>query len=110
IWAVGDLVSQTLVLHWDGSSWSIVPSPSPGSSNYLRGVAAVSSNDVWAVGDYSGGTLVLHWNGAKWSIVPSPGTAQLKRVAVVAANDVWAVGNYYNNGVQTQIEHWDGSS
>src|SRR5689334_20493178 len=56
--------------------WSVVPSPSPGTSeDLLNGVAAVSSTDVWAVGDYYNGnsallTLVEHWDGASWSVVP----------------------------------------
>src|SRR5215471_18623491 len=59
--AVGDFqittsagtVFQTLTEHWDGTAWSIVSSPSPGSpgsGSELRGVAAVSATDVWAVG------------------------------------------------------------
>lgn len=47
----------------------IVASPNVGSnSNYLNGVAAVSSNDVWTVGDYSNGggnttqTLTVHYS------------------------------------------------
>src|SRR5207248_7564803 len=57
IWAVGyywddDHISiHTLVEHWDGTAWSIVPSPNPVSGDYsqLHGVAA-SGTDVWAVG------------------------------------------------------------
>src|SRR5206468_9107024 len=84
--------------------WEVVSSPNVGTSdNQLRGVAAVSANDVWAVGDYSNGTghqqtLVEHWNGTAWSVVPSPnvGTGHnvLNGVAAVSANDVWAVGTY----------------
>src|SRR5436189_191180 len=53
-WAVGSYSNtggpaETLTVHWDGSSWSFVPSP-PG---LLNGVAAVSSNDVWAGGSLS---------------------------------------------------------
>src|SRR5204862_547524 len=86
IWAVGG----SLIEHWDGSNWSVVPSPSPsaGYSN-LYGVAAVSANDVWAVG--SSGydpfqTLTEHWNGRSWSVVPSPNPgiySQLNGVAAV---------------------------
>ena len=60
---------QTLVEHWNGSAWSVVPSPNVGGSydNALYGVAAVSANDVWAVGHdgdpITGQTLVEHWNG-----------------------------------------------
>jgi len=63
IWAVGtygdlsmpDPYSLTLVEHWDGSSWSIIPSPSPNpgpvyQENVLAGLAAASSNDIWSVG------------------------------------------------------------
>src|SRR5579859_2645264 len=104
VWAVdfsyNGTLAQTLIEHWDGSSWTIVPSPNVGTgSNFLPGVAAVSSTDVWAVGSSSTGsayqTLTEHWNGSSWSVVPSPnqGTASnaLARLAVVAANDVWAV-------------------
>ena len=60
VWAVGHADSNSgsasLTLHWDGSVWRHVPSPSPGSAgNNLSGVAAVSANDIWAVGEQSGG-------------------------------------------------------
>jgi hypothetical protein len=44
-------VSHTLIEHWNGSAWTIVPSPNVGSgNNSLAAVAARSANDVWAVG------------------------------------------------------------
>ena len=123
IWAVGNsgnnTSSQTLTEHWNGSKWSIVKSPNPGtSSGYLSGVAAVSTSDVWAVGSSfnssSNSTLVEHWNGSKWSIVksPSPGTqgSFLNGVTAVSANNVWAVGDSFNStSSPTLIEHWNGS-
>jgi hypothetical protein len=128
VWAVGtyaDCIScppQTLVEHWNGSAWSVVPSPNRNTSeNYLSGVAAVSANDVWAVGssgsDPNYQTLVEHWDGSNWSVVPSPnpvtGDNYLAGVAAASANNVWAVGSYANkigNAVETLVEHWDGSS
>src|SRR5579864_4028887 len=91
-WAVGffveaanqDRPQKTLIEHWDGTSWIVVPSPNVGGpnsttiSNQLRGVIAVSANDVWAFGDTDAfgpskiTNLVLHWNGQRWAIVPSP--------------------------------------
>ncbi len=121
IWAVGyyDIsgnVGQTLVEHWDGSTWSVAPSPNVGTSgNTLNGVAAVSSSDIWAVGAYNNGSsnLVEHWDGGTWSVVPDPGWPQgcaLFGVAAVSSSDVWAVGERYSGGDrQTHIEHWDGS-
>ena len=93
--------------HWNGTAWSVVPSPSPGTDgNYLNGVAAVSANDVWAVGYYASvagmpdadRALERHsWVSGPPS--PNPGTGTngiLNGVAAVSANDVWAVG--FTNG------------
>jgi hypothetical protein len=73
VWAVGvraqraarGVINRTLIEHWDGSSWRVVPSPNigratyvwrrfdwtPASDNELVSVAAVSADDIWAVGD-----------------------------------------------------------
>src|SRR6266700_8135751 len=57
VWAVGvsynteRTLGPTLIEHWNGSRWSVVPSPNPSSSvNRLNAVALVSPNDGWAVG------------------------------------------------------------
>lgn len=50
IWAVGGNV-PTGTIHFDGTKWSMVPSPNgPYSDNILSGVAVVSAGSVWAVG------------------------------------------------------------
>src|SRR5262252_3381549 len=87
VWAVGTFINlatlsreQTLIVHFDGTAWSIVPSPNQESfDNALFGVAAVSSNSVWAVGCSPcvdvievSGTLIEHWDGTQWTISPSP--------------------------------------
>jgi hypothetical protein len=85
VWAVGQnlnsstLASQgTLIEHWNGTAWSVVPSPSPGVADYLNGVTFSSSSDVWAVGSTAATdtsdeqTLTLNWNGTAWSTVSSP--------------------------------------
>ncbi len=121
IWAVGtsfslsNPVERTLIEHWDGTSWSIVPSPNPTTTHdtSLNGVAEVSANNVWAVGS-STGTLIEHWNGEQWSIVASPNppgsTGSLGAVAEVSAHDIWAVGTFKNSstGGLPLIEHWNG--
>ena len=56
------LVSQTLILRWNGTSWKRVPSPTPAGGAFLLGVAAVSARNAWAVG----GGLILRWNGVTW--------------------------------------------
>ena len=126
VWAVGqyyvvDGSGRTLVTHWDGTQWSVVPSPNPGANqNSLFDVSAASANDTWAVGYYTVGftetrTLVMHWDGAQWGVVPSPNVGTndyLWAVAAVSANDVWAVGEHItaNNARQMLVMHWDGMS
>ncbi len=140
VWAVGfgpqpggpAYVKQTLIEHWDGSQWSIVPSPNPPLSTYaqveLDSVFALATNDVWAVGygeDPSATvspadiTLVEHWDGAGWSIVSSPNpdqeVNQLHAIVGVASNDLWAVGQRGEGGTaccpyESLIERWNGTS
>jgi hypothetical protein len=111
-WAIGyevntTGVTQTLVEHWNGTSWSVVKSPNPGSmNNELFSVAAASASDLEQT------TLIEHWNGARWSVMknPSPGSNDvLSGVAAVSASDVWAVGES-NTFAQTLVEHWNGKS
>ena len=65
-------------MHWDGTSWSIVPSPTPGGLADLAAVVAVGLNDVWAAGGSvdrqvnAGRTLVERWDGMGWTVVASP--------------------------------------
>jgi hypothetical protein len=126
-WAVGSFTNigefaQTLALHWDGTSWQLIPSANvAGSNNELYGVVALAPNNVWAVGYWGNAasgfsTLIEHWDGNSWSIVASPnpsGDNFLSAVSAAGANDVWAVGrsrNPSNFQTSTLIDHWDGNS
>lgn len=60
IWAVGNFsngqtylgMQETLIEHWNGTSWTVIPNPHPGAQgNTLSAIAAVSPNDVWTVGN-----------------------------------------------------------
>src|SRR6185436_12319637 len=43
--------SRTLAMRWNGSTWTEVPSPSPGTRlNVLTAVDGASADRVWAVG------------------------------------------------------------
>jgi hypothetical protein len=124
-WAVGSIYNsgvqyhQTLIEHWDGNSWSIVPSPNATNQNRLNGVACSSASNCWAVGFVSDTshtlTLIQHWNGSAWSIVPSPNVFAsdnfLYSVTCSSDSDCWAVGNSENSGAtQPLIQHWNGSA
>ncbi len=111
VWAVGYFEDapttgrRTLIEHWNGTEWVRVPSYNEGADeNILRGVVAVSPNDVWAVGAYRDTSasqwrsLVLRWNGTNWFRVSTPTAPgfndELYSVSKGEGNSVWAVGFY----------------
>jgi hypothetical protein len=117
--AVGDRDHLTLVEHWNGTVWSIVPSPSASGSSAsgsrssgLDAVSCVSATDCTAVGAPGAGvgadgTLVEHWNGKKWSIIQSKRakSTALSGASCVSATDCAAVGG---NATGVLVEHWNG--
>jgi hypothetical protein len=123
--------ARTLTQHWNGTSWTPIKSPNPGTTpdctnsvtgNFLNAVAAVATNDVWAVGFSFTCTsllkpMALHWNGNQWKVVPTPklntnDNAALNGILAFASDNIFAVGYQpaSNGAVQTLIEHWDGSA
>lgn len=127
VWAVGYYNAtsnnyRSLILHWDGTAWTQVASPSPASfQNDLYDIDGVAPDDVWAVGySWNAGsqhtTLIEHWDGTAWTVVASPNinTFQhhLTSVNAVSSDDVWAVGQYETaSGYwQTLVLHWDGAA
>jgi len=139
IWAVGSVrvsqvsqtqgnftttgeIGHTLIEHWDGSRWQVVPSPDGEmqGENSLNNIAAASANDIWVVGSQAPANatltqimpLVEHWNGRDWEKVQLPAALQhglLSSVKEIAANDVWAFGvNSAVSPMTSLVAHWDG--
>jgi len=130
IWVIGTRLLphtvatfRTLAEHWDGSKWTIVPTPNAFKgrtrNSVLSAVSGSSSGNVWAVGWYQSGptgldhsTLVEHWDGTRWQVQPSPdgprsrADSQLFAVAALSRTSAWATGS--NEGPVPLIEHWDG--
>ncbi|MCG3125362.1 MAG: hypothetical protein CHACPFDD_00180 [Phycisphaerae bacterium] len=120
VWAVGTwspvpepfhgTTHYTLILHYDGGAWSVVPSPNLDDRvegyNDLTGIAARAADDVWAVGvaGSSASPMVLHFDGQQWSpeaAPPNNGSAFLwKAAAVGPQRQIWAVGG--QNGLISQ--------
>jgi len=82
MWAFGSYFAadgsghqMTLLLHWDGTAWSIAPSPDPKPTSFvddvLFGGVVTAPGSVWIVGSEDTaapnkpitGTLVLHTTG-----------------------------------------------
>jgi hypothetical protein len=118
---------QSLIVHWNGTAWSKVPSPTPGSGKFapLAAVSADSPADAWAVGLYcptascsTEKTLTLHWNGSAWSKLPSPnpasGNYSLRGDSAGSPADAWAVGSYCTTSTCATMEtltlHWNGTA
>jgi hypothetical protein len=63
---------KTLILRWNGTRWTHVPSPTPTAGGFLYHIAVTSGRSAWAVGqtgNYATGnprTLDLRWNGTAW--------------------------------------------
>ena len=116
VWAVGSWrhtagLYQNLAVHWNGTQWSIVPTPNlANAENQLQAVVAIAPDDAWALGStndgISGKAVYLHWNGTAWSYVPGPGDGTTlaggDALVALASDDVWAIGS--------TLSHWDGSS
>ena len=93
--------ADTLIEHWEGTAWSVVPSPDAASRDgvspvdSLVSLVAISSDDVWAAGvtqwplsvglSFVAQPLVEHWDGSSWSLVNVPDP--------VAPPPDWALGD-----------------
>ncbi len=127
VWAVGYYrvgnVHHTLIEHWDGTQWSIVPSPdSPSGSGSLLSIAAAGANDMMAVGFYDnpnvyGKPLALRWDGTAWSYTPVPNpspfnVSPLQSVTARGPNDYYAGGMWETStqGLDTFAVRWDGAA
>jgi plastocyanin len=125
LWAVGYSYDTganqltTLILHYDGSAWSITSSPNVGTGhNILAAVAAPTSTGAFAVGWENGASgsaepLLLSWDGLSWSVTAQPaGTPPLGHFSAITAvngSDVWAVGTS-SIPATAMFEHYDGTS
>jgi hypothetical protein len=116
----GGLYQAAIILHWDGKSWTVQPSPNVTkySKRYktrysqLFGVVATSATNAWAVGANLGGLLIERWNGSTWRVQTSPNrlpSGALLAVAATSPSNAWAVAGEpgANQGL---IEHWNGQS
>jgi hypothetical protein len=123
----GSYIDRTLTEHWDGSSWTVVPSPnhSDSSFDYFSAVSASSPTNVWALGqwttDSAYGNSIQRWDGDAWQIVEHPfsdfpipggGTTNFWNLATLSPTNVWFAGYYVESAsnLLPVLEHWDGSS
>lgn len=92
---------KTLAMRWDGTPWTIVPTPNnnPGTDpNRLSSVSCVSPTSCFAIGTTGSGgieTLAMTWDGTDWTILLSPNPAAenyLESVSCVSSTECVVVG------------------
>ena len=83
-------------MHWDGSEWSVVPSPADTERAYVSELTAFASDDIWA----STGAEYMHWDGTEWSVVAAPEVPGAETVrhgsgmVAVGPDVAWSVGRW----------------
>ena len=118
----------TLAERWNGTRWSIQPTPNPAGVQGVRleGVACTSPSACTAVGgSFANASLAERWNGTKWMIQASPNPVGqifdliLFAVACPRPLQCMAVGKYASFAPHftatlapqlTVAEQWNGSS
>jgi hypothetical protein len=131
--AVGIISTQTasnstLAEHWDGTSWTVVPSPDPAGTTVtdFTGVSCASATSCTATGVYdtSGNRphelpLAEHWDGTTWTVthVPLPagitagnldGGVSCPSAIYCIAVGIIATPNQFSN-TQPLAERWNGT-
>ncbi len=104
-------IDTSLVLHYDGKSWTKIAHP---GGRLLQSIDGVAPTDIWA----AGWNMVLHWDGIQWQNVDVPlypQGMQFMSIAAIKSNDVYMTG--YRNDVVQPIDstavflyHFDGSN
>ena len=107
VWAVGEAssgqpfaLSKILIVHWDGTAWTRVPSPGPTSMGItLNSLSMDSATDGWAAGvglPRAGNNttgLAMHWNGTSWQQVTVLPAFNFTGVKSFSPTDATAVGD-----------------
>jgi len=122
----GEADGNGLVEQWNGSVWSIVPSPQPTGGVYLSGVTCTSDISCWAVGSVTNSAgsaslpLVEKWDGTSWTAPPipaleGPAGELIHEITCVNASDCEVVGSSgleqgYQPGVEPIAAAWNGSA
>jgi hypothetical protein len=114
-WPANTLDSFTLAEHWNGSTWAVQSTPSPGTthvlSDALTGVSCVSPSSCTAVGtSVEKGVIERpvgeYWNGSTWALQQTAKPKQAvgpSGVSCVSATTCTAVGNLSPKGDATVL-------
>jgi len=112
-------VGGSLAERWNGTNWTIQPTPDPPGGAELEGVSCTSPSACIAVGgsDYARGRAspsAERWNGTNWAIQPTPAPAgrtgsEFYGVSCTSPSACIAVGGSPYGGPPL-AERWDGTN
>jgi hypothetical protein len=109
-WDDGGSAGVTLVEVWNGTSWTIQPSPNPpdaAEGSALNAVSCASATSCSAVGDYLTGSspylaFAEYWNGSAWTLQSTPNASgtdtYLNAVSCPAPGSCTAAGSTGGGG------------
>src|SRR5689334_21167249 len=104
-------------MHWDGTTWAVVPMHSIGDRPMsMIAVSAISADDASAVGNayishsIAAATMAMHRISSVWSLAPLPYVdgEYLAGLSGRASNDVWAVASSASYPLSPVALPWDG--
>ena len=123
VWAVGTAFYpgdhwDTLIEHWNGTRWSVIPTPQPSVFNELTSIDVVTATNIFVAGnseDNSPGpdpneATSLHWNGSSWSQLAGPRTptgADINALTGTNGRDIWMLGD--SGAGNAYYAHYDGT-
>ena len=110
-----------LIEMWDGTNWTVSPSPDPGTyHDGLTAVSCASASFCVAVGNEGStgfyDTLIVEWDGTSWFLLPSPSPGDMENylngVSCLSPDQCMAVGAFQNSVDQSErtlAELWNGT-
>jgi hypothetical protein len=120
--AVGAIVDNsgnnflgTVAEQWNGTTWTLQPSPTSQSPGYfLAAVSCTSASACTAVGNTDTGMLAERWDGTAWTlqapVTPEGNGDNLNSVSCSSPSACTAVGTVFGpNGPSIVAERWDGT-
>lgn len=108
IWAAGrrDLLdgrggSVSVVVHWDGRSWTEVDHPDLGR---VVGATSRARDDVWMSGLHG----LVRWDGARWERVGGSAPDRDCASVTAVADEVWTLVRPTDSTQPLVVARWDG--
>jgi hypothetical protein len=105
VWAYGRAVGGGYVEHWNGHTWTVMPTVGNGWGQ----IAASSDFNVWITDFQQTG----HWNGVSWTFSPeaqpSDNSAVMNGIAVSPTAGPWAAGSQGLGAGVPEVQSWNGT-